>query len=84
MACVTLKRPIDVLGSPHMEQQPLTKRKRCGPPLFPSTPPSAGKKRLKRMLDMDEQPCSPPDFKRKVASPFLSATPPIHTGKCGH
>lgn len=42
MACVTLKRPIDVLGSPHMvEHEPLAKRKRCGPSLFPTTPPGS-------------------------------------------
>ena len=81
MACVTLKRPIDVLGSPHVEQQPLTKRKRCGPPLFPSTPPSTGKKRLKRLLDLDDMPVSPPpDSTRRPASHFLTVTPPLHTG----
>ena len=85
MACVTLKRPVDVLGSPHMEQQPLTKRKRCGPPLFPSTPspsasPSRGLKRVKRMLEMDDQPLSPIPGSARTVSQFLSATPPLQTG----
>ncbi len=81
MACVTLKRPIDVLGSPHVEQQPLTKRKRCGPSLFPSTPPSTGKKRLKRLLDLEDMPVSPPsDSIRKPVSHFLCVTPPLQTG----
>ena len=86
MACVTLKRPVDVLGSPHMEQQPLSKRKRCGPPLFPSTPspstsPSRGFKRVKRMLEIDDQPVSPSSYgSKRTISPFLSVTPPIHTG----
>ncbi|XP_064404164.1 akirin-2-like [Halichondria panicea] len=42
MACVTLKRPIDVLGSPHaVEHEPVSKRKRCGPSFFPTTPPGS-------------------------------------------
>lgn len=42
MACVTLKRPVEVLGSPHaVEHEPMAKRKRCGPSLFPTTPPSS-------------------------------------------
>ena len=78
MACVTLKRPIDVLGSPHLEQQPLPKRKRCGPPLFPLTPsPSRGLKRAKRLLELDEPNGSPV---AKPPSPFLAATPPLQTG----
>ena len=85
MACVTLKRPVDVLGSPHMDQQPLTKRKRCGPLLFPSTPspsasPSRGLKRVKRMLEMDDQPLSPMSGSARAVSQFLSATPPFQTG----
>lgn len=82
MACVTLKRPIDVLGSPHVEQQPLTKRKRCGPLLFPTTPPSTGKKRLKRLLDLDDMPVSPSSEKSisKPPSQFLTVTPPMETG----
>ena len=85
MACVTLKRPVDVLGSPHMDQQPLTKRKRCGPLLFPSTPspsasPSRGLKRVKRMLEMDDQPLSPMSGSARAVSQFLSATPPLQTG----
>ncbi len=40
MACVTLKRPVEVLGSPHMmEHEPMVKRRRCGMSLFPTTPP---------------------------------------------
>lgn len=39
MACVTLKRPIEALGSPHlMEHEPTVKR-RCGMSMFPTTPP---------------------------------------------
>lgn len=42
MTCVTLKRPIDVLGSPHMmEHEPMAKRKRCGASFFPTTPPGS-------------------------------------------
>ena len=84
MACVTLKRPIDVLGSPHLaEIQPLAKRKRCGPPLFaatPTSPASRGVKRAKRRLDVDEAyspnsgPASP------VQSPFAGAVPPVDPG----
>lgn len=41
MACVTMKRPVEVLGSPHaVENEPMSKRQRCGPSLFPTTPPS--------------------------------------------
>lgn len=54
MACVTLKRPIDVLGSPHMmEHEPLAKRKRCGPSLFPTTPPGS---RFKRETGLSVRP----------------------------
>ena len=83
MACVTLKRPIDVLGSPHLaEIQPLAKRKRCGPPLFATTPsPNRGVKRAKRRLEADDaytpnssRPTSP------VSSPFLGAIPPTEPG----
>ena len=93
MACVTLKRPVDVLGSPHVEQQPLAKRKRCGPPLFPSTSspsasPSRSLKRAKRMLEMDDQPVSPRFEPSRSVSQFLPATPPLHTGEffrvCSH
>lgn len=83
MACVTLKRPVDVLGSPHVEQQPLPKRKRCGPPLFPSTPPSEsspGKKKRKRFLEAEDMPISPPANTKQLESPFLQATPPLYTG----
>ena len=42
MTCVTLKRPIEVLGSPHMmEHEPMAKRKRCGASFFPTTPPGS-------------------------------------------
>ena len=42
MACVTLKRPLEVLGSPHMmEHEPMAK-KRCGVSLFQTTPPGSG------------------------------------------
>ncbi len=42
MACVTLKRPVDVLGSPHtVEHEPVAKRKRCGASFFPTTPPGS-------------------------------------------
>jgi hypothetical protein len=85
MACVTLKRPIDVLGSPHLaEIAPLAKRKRCGPPLFaatPSSPAGRGVKRAKRRLDVDEAyspnsgPASP------VPSPFVGAVPPVEPDK---
>lgn len=115
MACVTLKRPVDALGSPHlMEHEPTVKR-RCGMSMFPTTPPginsmepyglnvcpessrgspgpsrhhsvcgsplsaSRGTKRMKkRKLDIDHYspvPSTPP------VSPFLSATPPLETGK---
>ena len=83
MACVTLKRPIDVLGSPHLaEIQPLAKRKRCGPPLFATTPsPNRGVKRAKRRLDPDDaySPNSGPSS--PVRSPFLGAVPPTEPGK---
>lgn len=47
MACVTLKRPVEVLGSPHrMESEPIVKRRRCGMSLFPTTPPGTGVERL--------------------------------------
>lgn len=83
MACVTLKRPIDVLGSPHLaEIQPLAKRKRCGPPIFATTPsPSRGIKRAKRRLDVDDAyspnsgPASP------APSPFQRAISPTDPGK---
>ena len=82
MACVTLKRPIEVLGSPHLsEHQPLAKRKRCGPPLFPTTPSSPrGVKRAKRKLDVDDHYSSPVSS-NTTSSPFLSATPPINSGE---
>lgn len=83
MACVTLKRPIDVLGSPHLaEIQPLAKRKRCGPPLFATTPsPSRGVKRAKRRLDVDDtySPNSGPTS--PAPSPFLGAISPTDPGK---
>lgn len=42
MTCVTLKRPVEVLGSPHMmEHEPMAKRKRCGASFFPTTPPGS-------------------------------------------
>lgn len=47
MACVTLKRPVEVLGSPHrMESEPMVKRRRCGMSLFPTTPPGTGTERI--------------------------------------
>lgn len=47
MACVTLKRPVDVLGSPHlMESEPTVKRRRCGMSLFPTTPPGPSSERF--------------------------------------
>lgn len=39
---LTLKRPIEALGSPHLmehEPGPMVKRRRCGMSLFPTTPP---------------------------------------------
>lgn len=86
MACVTLKRPIDVLGSPHLaEHQPMAKRKRCGPSLFPTTPPCSpsrglGVKRIKRRLEVDDH-YSPPSTSSTTVSPFANAAPPIQTGK---
>ena len=86
MACVTLKRPIDVLGSPHLSEiQPLAKRKRCGPPLFATTPsPNRGVKRAKRRLDVDDaySPNSGPSS--PVRSPFLGAVPPTEPGILVH
>ena len=83
MACVTMKRPIDVLGSPHLaEIQPLAKRKRCGPPLFTTTPsPSRGVKRAKRRLEVDDtySPNSGPPS--PVQSPFHAAVQPTEPGK---
>ena len=47
MACVTMKRPIEMLGSPHlMELEPTAKRRRCGMSLFPTTPPGTSSKHL--------------------------------------
>ena len=47
MACVTLKRPVEVLGSPHrMESEPMIKRRRCGMSMFPTTPPGTSTQRL--------------------------------------
>ena len=85
MACVTLKRPIDVLGSPR-EAQPLAKRKRCGPPLFAATPSPASSravKRAKRKLDVDEaySPNSGPGS--PVHSPFIGAVSPVEPGTPG-
>ena len=85
MACVTLKRPIEVLGSPHLgEHQPMAKRKRCGPSLFPTTPPCSPSrgisvKRAKRRLEVDDH-YSPPTTSSALSSPFISAAPPIQTG----
>ena len=85
-----------------MEHEPVAKRKRCGPSLFPTTPPgtsprvdaagsgfrglshygsplsSRSVKRAKRKLDVDEQ-CGSTSINN--VSPFLSATPPLPTGK---
>ena len=88
MACVTLKRPVGVLGSPHVEQEPSTKRRRCGPSLIPSTPPSGnspGKsyKRRKRILEVEDMPVSPPAPQtRQSLSPFFLNTPQ-NTGRLG-
>lgn len=83
MACVTLKRPVEVLGSPHLvDHQPLAKRKRCGPPLFPTTPsPPRGIKRAKRKLEVDDHYSSPSINSSAAVSPFLRATPPLETGE---
>ena len=82
MACVTLKRPIELLGSPHLvEHQPLAKRKRCGPPLFQTTPsPNRGVKRAKRKLDNDDHYSSPSSSAAPV-SQFLGTASPINSGK---
>lgn len=64
-----------------VEIQPLAKRKRCGPPLFATTPsPSRGVKRAKRRLEVDDTytPNSGPSS--PVQSPFLGAIPPIDSG----
>ena len=75
-ACVTLKRPLDV--SPY-DHEPLSKRRRCGPPLFQTTPTRT--KRAKRMLDVEEDavPYSKPT-RFVTQSPFRSATTPLDTG----
>ncbi|XP_019851261.1 PREDICTED: akirin-2-like isoform X3 [Amphimedon queenslandica] len=69
MACVTLKRPLEVMGSPHMETSP---KRRCGIPLISSTPPSRTSfKKRKRMLETENKPApvSTP------SSPFIASTP---------
>ena len=82
MACVTLKRPFEVLnGSPQHHESPLAKRKRCGPPLQTSLPPSPAKvKRFKRMIEFEDEV---PDSRSssQVPSPFIKATPPLDSGK---
>ena len=42
--------------------------------------PSRGLKRVKRMLEMDDQPLSPMSGSARAVSQFLSATPPLQTG----
>ena len=84
MACVTIKRPLEMLGSPHlMEHQPLAKRKRCGPPLFQTAhSPNRGVKRAKRKLEMDDHYSSPTRSSGVASpSPFLNAVTPLETGK---
>ncbi|XP_011403540.1 PREDICTED: akirin-2-like isoform X1 [Amphimedon queenslandica] len=71
MACVTLKRPLEVMGSPHMETSP---KRRCGIPLISSTPPSRTSfKKRKRMLETENKPApvSTP------SSPFIASTPSV-------
>jgi hypothetical protein len=85
MACVTLKRPIDVLGSPHLSEiQPLAKRKRCGPPLFAATPSPGGcrgVKRAKRRLEADEAYSPNSGRTSPVQSPFTGAVSPMEPEK---
>ena len=80
-ACVvTLKRPLDVMShSPPYDHEPLSKRRRCGPPLFPTTPTRA--KRAKRMLDLEDDvsPYTSP-ARGNTPCPFRSATAPLDTG----
>ena len=73
-ACVTLKRQLDV--SPY-DHEPLSKRRRCGPPLFQTTPTRT--KRAKRMLETEEDVLPYPKPTR-LLSPFCSATAPLDTG----
>lgn len=83
MACMTLKRPFEVLkGSPvHGDHDsPLAKRKRCGPPLQPSLPASPARvKRLKRMLEFEEEAASA-QWTSPSASPFGKVLSPIDSG----
>ena len=62
----------------------MAKRKRCGPSLFPTTPPCSpsrgiGVKRAKRRLEVDDH-YSPPSTSSAL-SPFINAAPPIQTDK---
>lgn len=76
MACVTLKRPVEVLGNPHNIEQQSSPKRRCGISLIPSTPPSGSSrnafKKRKRCLESDPKPSN---SSTPMSSSFITCSP---------